>query len=207
MLPTPPPLLNPDPSVDALGFIFMWVIPLLLGVLTFSRRAQQVAQVLLNVYKVYRGFMEQMHKTTSKPAAAPTNGNGNGNGHSNGNGNGGASDLLKSVMQNLRVEADARESGDQSIAQRIDSLSERGRRDSDKFYMLYSELSRDSKRHEEDIKLLKLEQAKTQTQMVDMFKEQGGILEMILHYVQPPPPTPPRDVIRLDDSDDLEAVG
>lgn len=204
MHPNLPNLLKPDPGLDIIGLLFTVVVPVLMGMLATSSKAREVTQTLLNLYNVYRNFRDRNHP--KPPPAAPQT---NGNGHTNGNGSGGASDLLKSVMQNLRVEADARESGDQSIAQRLDSLSERGRRDSDNFYMLYSELSRDSRKHDEDIRLLKLETAKTQSQMIQMFKEQGDKLEMILHYVQPqpPPPMPPRDVIPLDDDDDLEAVG
>ena len=200
MPPTLPPLLNPDPGLDVIGILITVVVPILMGMLATSSRAREMTQTLLNLYNLYRGFRD---RNRPKPAPAPAPTNSNGNGHSNG----GASDLLKSVMQNLRVEADARESGDLSIAQRLDNLSERGRRDSDNFYMLYSELSRDSKKHSEDIALLKAERVRMEVQMLAMFSDQTQKLETILHLLQPPQPTPPGHVIDLDDSDDLEAVG
>lgn len=211
--PTLPHLTIPDSTIDLIGFL-LTSIPILMGLLAFSERARKVAQVALSLFNLYRSFSERM-AASSKPQTTVST-NGNGNGHANGNG--GQSTLLYKTIDDLRrendyakhglrVEADARESGDQSIAQRLDSLSERGRRDSDNFYMLYSELSRDSKKHEEDIRVLKLETAKTASQMVQMFKDQGDKLEMILHYVQPPTPPPPGAVIDLDDDSDLEAVG
>ena len=202
MQPLLPHVLKPDATVDLVGVLISVVVPGLMALLVSSDKARQATQAILSIYNLYRAFRE---RNRPKPAPVPVS-NGNGNGHTKGNGNGVPSDLLKSFMQTIRSETDARESGDETLDQKLAAITERGRRDSDNFYMLYSELSSDSKRHEENIRLLKLETAKTQSQMILMFKEQGDKLEMILHYVQPLPPTPPGDVIPLDDSDDLEAA-
>ena len=213
--PTLPHLTLPDSTIDLIGFL-LTSIPILMGLLAFSERARKVAQVALSLFNLYRSFSERMAANSKPATAAPTNGNGNGHA----NGNGGQSTLLYKTIDDLRrendyakhglrIEADARESGFQTLELRIDKVEERGRRDSDSLFMAFSEISRDSKKHEEAIQLLKLETAKTQTQMIEMFKEQGDKLEAILHYVKPPTPTPtpPGDVIQLDEDDDIEAVG
>lgn len=198
MQPPPTPLLSPDSSTDMLGVLFMVIIPSLIGLLTFSQRAQQVAQFMLNAYKFYRSFREQM-QGHHKPHPSATNGNGNGhtNGNGNGNGNGTQSDLLKSVMHNLRVESDARESGDENVKAELREVKERGRRDSDNFYMLYSELKEDDKKMRDEIGLVKIENAALRSQMTELFKndaEMNTKLDSILH------------LLRRDDSGDSEAA-
>lgn len=216
MPPPTPPLLNPDPGLDAIGLFITVIVPTLMTLLVSSDKARQVAQGVLSLYNVYKGFRDRVKRQSKSPPAPVSNGNGNG--HSNGNGNG-ASELMKSVLQNLRVEADARESGDERITLQLREVTERGRRDSDNFYMLYTELTTDAKAVKQvldtqgnKIISLEAEQIAVRNQVTQMVQEQritNQTLQSILHLLDPnTPPMPPGDVIPLDhDEDLLEASG
>lgn len=79
------------------------------------------------------------HVTPATPA--PANGGANGNG--NGNGNGHNHNAIQLLTQGLRVEADAREADRLSVDSQFREINTRWRRDSDAFYMLFSELKED----------------------------------------------------------------
>lgn len=207
MYPAFPPLLPPsstDASADFIGVLLTVIVPVLMGLLATSDKARQATQAVLSIYNFIHAFSER-NKPKPKAQTAPTNGNGNG--HTNGSIQ---SDLLKSVMQTIRSESDARESGDDVMKAELRETKERVRRDVDNLYMVYSDLSRDAKKHDEAIKLLNVETAAIRAELVRSFKndeEMNTKLDTILHYVQPPQPTPPgNEIIALDDND-LEAVG
>lgn len=199
MNPILPHLLVPNATVDLIGLIIASV-PVFMGLLAFSDRARKFTQAILSIYNVYQSFRDKM--AAKKPAPSPTNGNGNGNG------NGVTSDLLKSVMQTIRSESDARESGDDVVKAEVREMRERARRDIDNLYIAVSDISRDNENHAQDITLLKVETGALRSQMALMFKNEADMndkLDTILHLLQPP--TPPGDVIALDDADELGAVG
>lgn len=189
-----PPLLHNSASTDIVGFVVTVVIPGLMLLLVSSEKARQAAQAILNAYNVYRGFRERMQPKPPTPAAT----NGNGNGHTNGNGQ---SDLLKSVLNNLRVEADAREAGDSTLEQKYLQLMERGRRESDSFFTALTDLHNNDKtihitlgQHGAEINNLKAETIALRADMVKLFKNDDDMnrkLDVILHLLDPNQPPPP----------------
>lgn len=104
---------------------------------------------------------------------------------------------VQAIIQNYRVEADAREAGDEQIKSELKQIMERGRRDSDTLFTAVGELSRSDKSqyialagHSTDINLLKNELAALQTQMILLFKNDAamdGKLDAILTLLQPTP--------------------